>query len=288
MPIRFPCPECRRKLKAQRAAAGSQLSCPACGHQITVPVLVSADATQPMRNVVRAAEHEQLAPSYGQYVVYEDEEVDFETGEVTQLTAIDWEQDHCVTVPRHVIYVQGALLGTVSLVGFMLGLLCGSSFDRPASEQTAQRGIFGSITYVAETSEKQPDIGAVILVLPADKRPDEKIPPITLRPDQPPPPGNHPSRTHIASWGGYFVRADANGKYRIPGIPPGPYFTLFLSGNAKRESDKRSRGTDLAEIGRYILSPTDLVGDFQYRWQRRELAGEHQWDVHFGADLVSR
>ena len=285
MPIRFACPRCRRKLKARRSAVGKIVNCPGCGEGITIPA--EPAAPRAMRNAVQAAETDPVDDAYGQFVVYGDDEVDFETGEVTRASEVP--EDDRVVVPRAVIYVQGALLGTMTIVGFVLGLLCGVSLDQPASDHpSANRGVFGTVTYVARTGRPQPDIGAVILLLPVDILPDEKIRPAPLRPDQPPPQANDPSLGRIAALGGRFIRADEAGRYRFSNVRPGTYFILYLSGSAKRPSSEIPASADLAELGRYFFTPTELLGNGYYRWQRRRISGEHQWDVHFDEDIPSR
>lgn len=62
MPIAFPCPGCRKTIKAKESLAGRKLACPGCGHALTVPeadtesastgransaVTISAPATPP-------------------------------------------------------------------------------------------------------------------------------------------------------------------------------------------------------------------------------------------------
>ena len=286
MPIRFACPRCHRKLKARRSAVGMIVNCPGCGEGITIPG--EAAVPRSMRNAVQAAETDPVDEgAYGQFVVYGDDEVDFETGEV--IRASEESADDHVVVPRAVVYVQGALLGTMTIVGFVLGLLCGVSLDQPASDyQSANRGVFGTVTYVARMGRPQPDIGAVILLLPVDILPDEKIRPASLRPDQPPPQANDPSLGRIAALGGRFIRADEAGRYRFTNVQPGRYFILYLSGSAKRPSGETAASADLAELGRYFFTPTELLGNGNYRWQSRRISGEHQWDVHFGEVIASR
>ena len=146
---------------------------------------------------------------------------------------------------------------------------------------------FGTVTYATKSGQPQPDIGVVVMALPMETLPDDKIQPGALRPDKPPPSADHPGVLSIAALGGQFTRADAVGKYRVANLRPGMYFILYLTGNVTRNSGDSPDSADLAELGRYFFSPTKLLGKCDYHWQKRRITGEHRWDMHFAIGDVT-
>ena len=140
MPIRFRCPRCDRKLKARSFAVGKVVNCPGCHAEIIIPSENAVSTTLAMRDADEVAGTETAGNAYTQFVVYDEDEIDFETGEVVSTNEplpIDY-----VVLPHKVIYIQGALLGVLSIVVFGLGLWCGVLLDSPTERQTAYGGVF--------------------------------------------------------------------------------------------------------------------------------------------------
>ncbi len=279
MPIRFRCPRCDRKLKAKSFAVGKVVNCPGCHAEISIPSENAASTTLAMRDAEEVTGTESAGDIYTQFVVYDEDEIDFDTGEVVspnEPQPVDY-----VVLPHKVIYIQGALLGVLSIIVFGLGLWCGVLLDSPTEKQMVYGGVFGTVTFATTSGNPQPDIGVVVMALPVETLPDEKIQPGAFRPDKPPPSADHHGVLSIAALGGQFTRADTVGKYRVANLRPGMYFILYLTGNVRRNSGDLPDSADLAELGRYFISPTKLLGNCDYHWQKRRITGEHRWDMHF-------
>ena len=283
MPIRFPCPHCHRPLKARTDARDTQVKCPGCRKLITVPSKDKGNVLRAMRAADHAKERNSVEDVYAEFVVYEDEQLDMETGEVTKLVHDELERsEDDIVLPRRVVYMQGALLAIMAVLGFSLGAVFGwliGSHSSDAGHLTAK--LTGRVTYITRDNQSEPDVGAVIIALPTDRRPDEKLNSSALRPDRPPPGRRHSVVVVIESIGGAFARADSRGEYQLKLSSVGDYFVLLISGNRKRRRGQQPASADVAQLGRYFLSPTQLLGDHEYRWYEQAIDGALRREVEF-------
>jgi hypothetical protein len=180
--------------------------------------------------------------------------------------------------------MQGALLGIVALVALVAGIyLGGRSSQEPDTRMPEPSVLSGHVTFVAASGERLPDEGCVIAVFPEDRRPgaNERAGVEGLRPDDPVPDEDHPGRRAILTMGGDYARAGADGVYRLRVPDTGSYFALFLSRHAARDADETLSRADLAQIGRYVLPATELLGDRRYAWRRLTVRGDQALDIDF-------
>ena len=277
MTVRFPCPICQRTLKAKSRAVGAHVTCPACQESIRIPDGTQAEVLLAMRNAERAQQN-QSEDNYGEFVIYNDEYLDIETGKVSR--PVDTTETPHITLPRSLIYIQAGLLAVMLLAGFVLGGLFGYSFGKSSQVTQQQACLVSSLIYIPNEGPQQADVGATVIVLPIEVWPDEKINPKALQPNQPPPSDDHPDVMAIRELGGSFARCDANGHCELYLPQSGEYFVLFLSGNMER-SKNSPEPEDIAQLGRYFLLPTELLGKNQYSWSNRNIEGKHQLKVEF-------
>ena len=157
--VRVACPNCKKPLKIPQppAKAEGTVAAESPDHPRVKP-RTETKASQPdLAEVERPAEQAATAPParepvsapdydepaaeaasdddanvFAQFAFDDDTELVYDTSEpaedATQSATIDYDR---VSVPRLVIYTQGALLGIVGLVCFSIGLLAGSAFSRP-------------------------------------------------------------------------------------------------------------------------------------------------------------
>lgn len=288
MPIKFPCLHCQKSLSARSRKVGHKVKCPNCDKTLTVPTLEEGAAMLDLRNRARSQSSAEDDP-YSEFIVYDDEgEFDFETGNVTRPGGDQGNEEFPVridptkvAVPRLVLYMQGILLGIVGLGAFAIGVFVSDTgpTDDPGSTKPAT--IIGKLTYLNVDNQAQPDGGAIVLALPLDKRPDEKLAASGLRPDEPPPGDSHEGVLAIQQMGGSYGRADGRGQFQLQVPRSGRYFLLLMSGNTQRKEGELPDGQDIAQIGRYFLLPGDLIGDNKYRWTEEMVRGREQLTFSF-------
>lgn len=182
-----------------------------------------------------------------------------------------------VSVARWVIYAQGILLGVVALGSFSLGFLSRGGGDggpsRPEQRMPHPVTVSGRVTYAVSSGEKFPDDGAVVIVVPQGERPgvDEKVRFEGLRPKDSLPDETHEGLSVIRLLGGGYARTDIKGEFRMRLPDGGKFYVLVISRHGERKAATDFVKSDLAQMGHYFLSATDLIGDRRYRWRAEEI-----------------
>jgi len=282
MPVRFVCPQCNQTLRITARKVGKKVACPRCQTAIRVPTVEEGESQVAARK--QSLEQAGKDP-FSEFVVYDDADLVYESsaGEAapTRGPALPVDTNK-LAVPRWVLYTQGALLAVVALLAFVLGLHLGGE-SPPESAEAVPCRVEGRLEYRTAGGPSAPDAGAVVIVLPADLRPDEKLSIDGLRPDQPPPPGDHPSLLGIGILGGAYARSDEQGRFSVQLPRPGVYFVLFLSRHASRPSGIQPEGSHLAQLGRYFLPADELLGGNNYRWSSEKIRRDVQLDYVFAS-----
>lgn len=207
---------------------------------------------------------------YGAFLVYDDEWMEDQDDQTTDSEVALRSLLDRVAVPRGVLYAQGILLAVVGLTGFVLGLLFHSG-EQSETEQVALPqyvDVSGSVVIQDESENNRPDAGAVVLVVPRDRRPEaeQRVEVAGFRPGDPEPEEDNPSLQALHRLGGTAVRASSEGRFQIR-VPAGDYYVLVLSRTQFRPSSQPPTRDDLSQIGRYFKLATTLMGESAYRWQ---------------------
>jgi hypothetical protein len=184
--------------------------------------------------------------------------------------------ENSIAVPRSVIYVQGALLGIVAIVAFVLGTFFSSIFpdSAPPPAPSGPCTIVGQVAHMANEGRRVPDVGSAVLAVPAERLPDEKFAVIGLRTQDTPLAPGAPTLQGLHLLGGDYARADREGGYRLRLPGAGDYFVLVISASSRRARNEIPSRKHLAELGRYVTSAIDLLGDQHYRWTRHQIKSD--------------
>lgn len=291
MPIKFTCEHCGKRLKVKSAQAGVRAKCPQCSGKIVVPnqseesVDDEADDASTTRQSGEYSTSEEDNP-YAEFVVYDDEvEWHYESDESDYAPRLSTATDIArVSVPRSVLYTQGVLLVVVGIAGFVLGILVsGGGSDDAAARVAIPCVLSGAISYSTGGGRDLPDDGSVILVLPSEQRPAPtgKAPVAGLRPGDPIPRDQSENLRIIQSIGGAYTRADTEGQFRVTLPDGGRYFVLVVSKNTSRSANEELDKIDIAQLGRYVQPPTELLGDSRYKWREVTIRGNDVIDLTF-------
>ena len=135
-----------------------------------------------------------------------------------------------------------------------------------ARRWNSPRTVTGRVAYRTELGGLAGDSEAVVIVVPADRRPDEKLGVAALRPDAPPPGGAHPTIAKLRSIGGDFARAARMAilPWKLPAT--GSYFVLMISSHVRRPAGRQPTNQELAQIARSFVPADELLGMNAYRW----------------------
>lgn len=311
MPIRFRCTACRQLLSIGRRKAGTEIQCPKCGFSQQVPSEEEAAAL-----AAQAAHRTQPAEPVPSGIFIFEEELEEDawptptasvpSGSIASSTqdaaALDSLQGfpqmaswggnrgprakEVIWISRRTLYVQAVLILVVGAVGFALGYWMGWTDTHPGSTQPADSPssgpvlLEGRLFYRPNPLGIAPDQQAVVIVLPADRSPQNRFLTTGIRPQAPPPSPTHPIVQAIQEFGGAYARADSEGSFLVELPQKGTYYVLLISGHARRK-DPSIEGTVLQEMTKYFPDPENLVERFQFRWTRETVPMapiEHYFD----------
>lgn len=281
MPIKFPCHSCGQVLSVGSNKVGRRAKCPKCRERIVVPDREDA-ADQMLQRQQQPHEQQETEDPYSQFVVYDDEtEFVYESEEKPAEEENTVDRD-LVAVPRLVLYMQGILLAVVALVCFALGIMVGglNPGDSTAREPRPCR-ISGTIAYSGTGSREIPDDGAVVIVLPKDRRPDQRSGVAGLLPDDPFPPDGHESLRMLREIDGVYTRTDEQGNFqaRVPDV--GDYYILVVSAAADRGPSEDVDNRDVEQLGRYFHPAYELLGNKKYDWESYRIKSDLPLKVVF-------
>ncbi len=179
-----------------------------------------------------------------------------------------------VAVPRWVVYTQAALLGITATSFFVFGLAVGESTHVPGVVATnpvdARSTINGTVLF-RKNGVPQVDKGAVLLLLPVDRRPQSRPDPEPLTPDGFVPLDN-PAIDAIRENGGEVVRVDRVGQFQVTVEANHVYWLLVISRNqaaGDQKIDKQLR----ADLGAWLFPVEALLGDRAWDWRQIRVTG---------------
>ena len=292
MPIRFPCPHCSQKLSVSSSKAGSNVNCPRCKQELTIPQVDQKVGVEPAGRAGDASSQSTLHPGdtaeddpFAQFAFFDEMELVYDTTdpaprEAPKRPAVDYDR---VSVPRVMLYAQGALLGVLALVCFSIGLLTGGAFfSTPSGAPSAAQPcvISGAVTYSAG-NRTLVDAGAVVIAVPQVDELDERAPVSGLRPLDPEPRPMHRGVEIIRSIGGAYGRADDKGRFELRLPNRGSYFVLVISRRAQHPTVAGVKTADLLKMGRYFDVPADLIGKQKYQWTAEIIRGDRKFNAEF-------
>ncbi|MGV3608625.1 MAG: hypothetical protein ACO1RA_19640 [Planctomycetaceae bacterium] len=314
MPIRFACTACGQKLSISTRQAGNQVTCPRCQKATVVPKVASppAEATstpspappQTPTNSPEVApsqptlpESEITAPPVVQegswepvtgdddmpaFLLYDNQDASPASklaggGPPANLL------NRSITVPRYVVYAQGALLAVVGLVSLSLGILIGGTlFHSPAANAVPEGPVTvqGTITY-AQNNRRVADEGALIAVLPDIKDPGARVKPQGLNPGQAiQPEAVRKATEQVQNMGGGLAYADAKGNYQLKLPAGGKFFILVISAHQGRSEDQ-VQVDDIRRIGRFFEGATEVLGTSRHKFSQQTLRADTRLNEAF-------
>ena len=183
-----------------------------------------------------------------------------------------------VLLPRWVVYFQASLLAVAAGTFFVFGMMVGSltSSSKPGNIEV---GVSGRVLAVSE-GQQIADEGAVILLLPANEKPDPRpdgslLSPADFRPL------NNSAIDIIRNMGGQVGRANRRGEFELLAEGPREFYLLIISKNtsASRETVVKRIA---AQMGRYFLPYQDVIGDRDFQWREIKLTSKQDLgDIKF-------
>jgi hypothetical protein len=181
-----------------------------------------------------------------------------------------------VPIARWIIFFQAGLLGITATTFFVFGLMVGNftasgsattqSSANPSSTASYVNDckISGQVT-IQKRNKKEPDTGAVVILLPEDARPEEKQDPSLIMPERFVPLDN-PAIEAIHESGGAVVRADRRGEFQVLVDQNRKYVLLVISKNKPNHPDRELTKKQIAMIGTFFSPVEKLVQGKEIFW----------------------
>lgn len=299
MPVQFVCTYCAQLLSVGSRKIGTEVECPRCRRNLTVPDPETAAASVAMRQAQRAPAPESPLPEFLVYDEPETSALDAPPVIITDRpvqppplpvrappplpnsTTSDplWQkltpQRGCqpmLLISRRTLYVQAGILGFTTLAAFGLGYLIGFGVaPKSAASPAAQAGeatlVQGFIRYSTETGEVLGDAGAVVMALPDGRLPNPKLGVQGLRPADPEPVAGGGVLMSLELLGGATTRVGLDGGYSLAVNEPGRYFLLIISRNTQRPPGNDLDEFQQALLERYFQPANQLIGAQKYLWR---------------------
>ncbi len=172
-----------------------------------------------------------------------------------------------ISVPRWIVYFQGALLGIVATTFFVFGLMVGdlTSGSDPQTTAKIDCRVYGKVYYRSD-GKNLPDSGAVVMLLPKNAKPQKRSNARLLNPDSFKPLENEGIKV-IHGLGGAVVRVDERGNFDVKVDAPAEYNLLVVSKQREADPDEHSlTKAQKAMIGTFFIPVEDLLDDREFHW----------------------
>lgn len=319
MPVQFVCPACAQLLSVGSRKIGTEVACPRCRRNVTVPDPETAAASVAMRQAQRTSSPEAPLPEFMVFdepasvesdappIIVTDaprtmpaattkREPPLPSRQAERAPGALWKSlpgeargEPMLLVSRRALYVQAGILAATTLAAFGLGYLVGygvapettAGVAPQAGEATVVQGI---VRYSTNTGEVRGDAGSVVIALPDGRLPTPKLGVQGLRPADPQPVPGGGVLMSLELLGGTTARVAADGSYNLAIGEPGRYFLLFISRNTQRTAGSQPDEFQLALIKRYFQPADELIGPQKYHWRVEDLpVGATSRSHDFGA-----
>ena len=179
-----------------------------------------------------------------------------------------WKQ--LISVPRWAVYCQAALLGLIATTFFIFGMMVGSLTSGKTGEvsQVFDCRVLGSVAYRNE-GDLLADEGAVVFLLPKNKKPDERSQGSLVSPESFVALDNS-AIDRIHELGGAVVRVDEFGNFDVlidanygNGLE---YYLLIVSKTVRGVDTEPMTKEQVASIGTFFIPVEDVIQDRSYHW----------------------
>ena len=177
-----------------------------------------------------------------------------------------------IEIPRWVVYFQAALLGLIATTFFIFGVMVGNLTSNPAARVNAliDCRVIGSVVYRVDGA-LHADEGAVVILLPQNRKPESRYRGELVNPDSFKPLDNE-AIDQIHQLGGAVVRADENGQFDVMVDANKDnavgYYLLIVSNHQRADDAEQMTKEQFASIGTFFSPVEEVVDDRAFHWMK--------------------
>jgi hypothetical protein len=183
-----------------------------------------------------------------------------------------------IQIPRWVVYAQALLLAITAGLFFMMGLLV-SGLTSPTSadfNRTLDCRVYGAVAY-RDGGDLKADRGAVVLILPASRKPNARSQGALVHPDSFQALDNE-AIDRIHRLGGAVVRADENGQFEVTidsnEVVGVPYQVVIVSKNGTQKEGGSLTKDQFASLAEFFSPVEDVIESRPFFWMELTADGE--------------
>jgi hypothetical protein len=175
-----------------------------------------------------------------------------------------------IQLPRWVVYAQALLLVGTAVVFFMMGLLVGGLASPSSTDfnRTLDCRVYGTVAY-RDGEDLKADPGAVVFILPVNKKPDARSQGSLVHPDSFQALDNE-AIDRIYRLGGAAVRADENGQFEVTidanAVLGVSYHVLIVSKNGEIADIDSLTKDQFASLAEFFSPVEDLIENHPFFW----------------------
>jgi hypothetical protein len=191
--------------------------------------------------------------------------------------------DSRVLIARWVLFAQGALIAIAAVGGFAAGYFFGRVIPNSpngANHANAAVQIEGRVASGANNPTAAPDADSVVIALPMNAAPAERIGVDGLRPDDPTPAENNSQVRIIESLDGAYARVDEAGRFHFTAAP-GNYLVLAISRHELRPPGDAPQPEDMVRLERFFSPAAALIGQAKYKIVEQRLSEHEPLEIDF-------
>lgn len=315
----FLCQSCDQRFRVARDKVGAKLKCPRCEHIFTVPTpeigafqladraarrqaepalsfdefVVYDDQAQELSSTQRSADalvpaewvgDRNASPRNDSLIHPHDPSVreDY-PAESSQSPTRSAGHSREMVISRSVIYFQAAMLMVVAMASFVFGAFfggCVSGSRLGVAAPDGNRVVRGIVLY-QHPKGSLPDVGSVVLFVPAESVPQQPLDARQFRTDVFRNGVTQANAQLLQSLQGEWAIAGRDGRFELELPAAGEYWLLVLSSSQPRPRHLDPPAEHLAEIGKYFSPAFDLLDDKQYRWQKVTVPRDGELKIQF-------
>jgi hypothetical protein len=177
---------------------------------------------------------------------------------------------------RRTVLQLGILLSVLPLLSFLLGFVAGRMSKSTAMQSVPRPAFVAGRVLAQQDGELRGDADSLIMVFPEAHRPtaEERLAVEDFLLENPLPDGQHATLQALRSLGGDVSRTGTRGEFVLRVPDSGDYFLLAVSRNHRRNPGEPIARKDIAELGRYLTRPADLLRAQSYAWKTIEVEGD--------------
>lgn len=279
-PIEFRCQHCGRRLRIGRGKLGKRVACPRCKQKTDVVLDEEVSAAEELPNSVHPAAPPQSSGEEVPIQLVHDRSVSPSNAATNAAAGTDTNganaasssDEPTFSLTKPTVLALAVLVVALPVGGFGLGWLAGRAAPVVQASRSRQPAFFSGEVVDASGA---PERNAVVLLFSERTAPQssDRLVVETLRPSATPLKPTDQVVRDMRTFDADTTRTDEQGRFTVRAPDTGSYYLLVVSTKQNSRVSVIPR-SDIAQIGRYVDRPADLIRNQRYHWRPIEIKSD--------------